>query len=177
MGGHAAMKVKYGFCVLSQDTTVYFPGVVLDPERLGYDDDYYDQLDYWDKIFESTTSQRGLQSIVTDVLEDAFRFTTCNAASYKVDEEYTLEELKATYQVDAKQVPQRAIHGAKSSSYDTYEFHVQYHIGNLLIIDNYANFEEGMGYGAYFDYENNSIDFEMEPEFDVSWVTGYFILN
>lgn len=176
MGAHAAIRVVFGFCVITQDTIISYPGVVLDPNDYDYDDEkFFNQLDFWDKIYTSATSERRLNSIVTDVLQGAYRFDQCNAEDYRKEKMYSLNKFKETYGIDLKQQRQTALRSASSREYQQGKVKLLYQLDDIYIFDNYHTYEEEEGYGAYFNYPNPFMDYDEDEEYDIYYVTGFVV--
>lgn len=174
MGAHAAIRVTFGFCIITEDTLISYPGVELDPDDYDYNDEkFFKQLDFWDNIFTSQTSERRLKSILTDVLKDEYRFEQCNAENYRKDKFYSLIQFKEAFGIDLNTQRQKALRGATSRSYQQDKVKLLYQLGNIFFFDNYHTYEEEEGYGAYFNYNNPFMDYDEDEEYDAYYVTGY----
>lgn len=176
MGAHAAIRVVFGFCVITKDTLISYPDVVLDPNDYDYDDEkFFNQLDFWDNIYTSATSERRLKSIVTDVLQGAYRFDQCNGEDYRKEKTYSLDQFKESYGIDLTKQRQTGLRGATSRSYQQGRVKLLYKLGNIFIFDNYHTYEEEEGYGAFFNYNNPFMDYDEEQEYDVYYVNGFVV--
>lgn len=176
MGAHAAIRVSFGFCIITKDTLISYPGKVMDPDDYDYDDEkFFHDLDYWDKIYTSETSERRLKAIVSTVLKDKYHFEESNADQYMIDKFYSLKLFKEAFGIDLDQQVQHGLRNAAGKTYQQDKVKLQYHLGDIFIFDNYYTYEEEEGYGTYFNYPNSFYDYGEDQEYDVYYVNGYIV--
>lgn len=183
MGGHGPQTLKYGFCVISNDSIIQFTGRVL---RHSYKTDsdgskYYEQREYWDEIFRANTSQEQLNDIVSTILENQYTFTICNADSFKVDKLMSMAKFESEKQVNLDKNLQKSLYGAVSTDYHKEKrVHLEYDFGKICFLENKMDYDGRPCIGADFDYYNGWVDgegIERNIGFDRATVTGVLFLD
>lgn len=146
-GGYAYDFVKYGFCVLSQDSIHYFKGVTLIDV-----DDYEDkQYPFWDAIYNKATSEDQLKSIVSEVLKNSFIFSELNAEKFKVDTIMDKDVFQKKNGIDVNKTRQKALFGGLANKYScSSKIHVTHDFGKIILLDNYSHWEDNIELGEIY---------------------------
>ncbi len=133
-GGYAYDFVRYGFCVLAEDSVHYFKGVTLG--RVDYHSD--ENNSFWDAIYYKPTSFDQLNTIVSNVLKNEFQFSELNADKFKVDSLMKKESFENEYGINANKTRQKGLFGALSKKNScAKKVHVDYDFGNIILLYNY----------------------------------------
>ena len=179
MGGYSFMKVTYGFCIVSEDTIVQFDAKVLE-DSMFTEDTIYKVREYWDAIFHAKVTANQLDEIRTEVLENAYNFSNCNADSFKIDKVYPFSVFEKNRNVKLLENEQMGLYGARSTDYyEESKIHLLYDFGKILFLKNENNYETP-NLGADFDYYNPWTDEdgkEVNIGYETSKVTGILILE
>jgi hypothetical protein len=140
-GGYAYDFVKYGFCVISQDSIHYFKGVTV-----GRVDDYSDEkYSFWDAIYNKATSEKQLKSIVSEVLKNSFEFSELNTEKFKVDTIIEKSAFHTQFGIDINETRQAALFGGLANKYSCRnKIHVAYDFGKVILLDNYSHWEDNI---------------------------------
>lgn len=182
MGAYRGMEVKYGFCVITKKSIIQYQGIVIDEDEIENDDSvekYWEERNFWDRMFKSKTSTQQLQTIVQKVLKNKFTFDSLNADDYKIEKEYSFAEIQQSKQIDLTTVKLHALYGAKSSShFQSNNIQVAYDFGHVLLTSNYEDPDSKGGFT--FDYFNPWINKQGKEEnigFEIFSVTGILFID
>jgi len=179
MGAHKAMKITYGYCIITSDSIIQKTTQEIEPDGFPDYDTYTEFVTYWDSIFNSEFDKENLSEIGY-LIKKQFRFDSYNVASYKIDKIQTISKFSENKRIDIIKTKQWALNGAKNTEYfDSKMIHVLYDFGNVLILENVNNEFEEIQIGADFDYYNPWINKAGETEnigFDLSEITGVLMI-
>jgi hypothetical protein len=172
-GGYLYDFLKFGFCVLTEDSIHYFKGkkLVNNFEQSDFEAD----VEFWDAIFDSKTSINQLETIVSDVLNDSFVFTEVNAEKYKVDSTMNHDVFQANYGFNLNETRQKSLfNGMSNKNTNNGKVHVLYNFGGAILLENNRGYEEPDYYdpnkiGCEFSYSYTSME---TYGFDIDAVTG-----
>ncbi len=170
-GGYAYDFVRYGFCVLAEDSVYYFKGVTL-----GMVDDHADQkYSFWDDIYSKPPSIDQLNTIVSEVLKNEFEFSELNAEIFKVDTLMKKDAFEKKHGVNLNEKRQKALFNALSKKNSCAEkIQVDYDFGNIILLYNYeflADDEEDKA-GCFVSYYFNDCESWGGWCFDLYGVSG-----
>lgn len=184
MGAYSAMKIEYGFCIISQGTIIEFKTKIIEPSP---DPSYYEQTKHWDSIFTSETTQKQLDEIKEVVLKNEYNFSSVNVASFRMDKTLSINEFEKTKKISLKNRKQKALHNAYNKAYyEDKKVHVLYDFENVLLLDNTNDIDTNeleLEIGADFDYHNslnvmiNDKGEKISLGFDISKVTGVIFVQ
>lgn len=152
-GAYRRMPIKYGYCVITKDSMIYYQT----QELVGDGFANYDTLNrfqaYWDSVFKRCYTPERMSEIGHRIT-DKFDFKTCNVEKYKVDEKMSVEAFEKSRKVDLSKVRQEGLFNGKSARYfEGDKVHVLYDFGEIVILSNESGeHENGNGVGAMFDY-------------------------
>lgn len=172
-GAQKAMKITYGYCIISTDTITQHITQVIDPDGFPDYDTFSKVVDYWNSIFNSCFNNNKLSEIGLKI-KNQYHFNLCNVSPYKIDKKNRIHEFEKTKKINLKNTLQLSLNGAKSTGYyDNNKIHVLFDFGNVVILENINN--ENTQIGADFDYfnpwKNNSGDTK-NIGFETSQITG-----
>lgn len=154
MGAHSAMKIVYGYCVITTDSIIQYKTQEIEPDGFPDYDTFLKFANYWDSIFNSCFNKDHL-SVIGYRFKSQYHFDSCNISSYKLDKIQSISEFESNKQIDLKINAQLALNGAKSTDYfDNTKIHIMYDFGKVVIIKNVNNEFEETQIGADFDYFN-----------------------
>ncbi len=190
MGAYSPMGVEYGFCVISNNKIIEFKTKVIEPFT-GYSDtgesNYWDEVKYWDEIFNSQTSQKQLEQIQKDILKEHYHFSSINADVFKIDSIMSINDFEKTKGVSLQNTTQKGLHNSQSEEYyQNKKIHLLYDFGNILLFNNdndIDNNELALEYGAHFNYPNtinthtNDKGEKISLGFEINKVTGVLIVE
>ena len=180
MGAHKAMRIIYGYCIITSDSVIQKTTQEIEPDGFPDYDTFTKFVTYWDSIFNSGFDTEKLSEIGY-LIKKQFRFDSYNVASYKIDKTQTISDFSENKQIDLNKTQQWALNGAKSTEYfDSKMIHVLYDFGKVMILQNVNNEFKETQIGADFDYYNPWINEVGETEnigFDMSEITGILMIK
>jgi len=181
MGAQKAMKVVYGYCVITADTIIQFKTQEIEPD--GYPvqnlNTFNQTIEFWDSIFYSPFNIDNLSEIEYRI-KNHYNFNSSNISSYKVDRISKIKEIEDDKNITLETNPQKALNGAISTDYYKGKtIHILYDFGNILILRNESTMEDAE-IGAAFNYYNPWIDEngnEQNIGYDISFINGVLTIN
>ncbi|MBW1294814.1 hypothetical protein [Aquimarina litoralis] len=178
MGAYSPMKIEYGFCVLTKDQIIEFKTKIVEPSP---EDSYYEQIKFWDEVFQSDTNEKQLDEIKNSVLKNEYDFYSINIDSFKINKIMSISDFEKSKKISLKKVKQKGLHNANSKEYySDKKIHLLYDFGDILILDNNNDIDDNgleLELGAEFDYYNpltisNEQGKDISLGFDINKVTG-----
>jgi len=177
MGANMPMIIEYGFCILSNNSIKEFKTKKINPFKLDFDE-YDEQVEFWDTIFRTKTTQNQLNTINKEILKNDYNFLINNVDSYKVDFKISISNFEKEKNISLKKIKQKGLHNTESTKYDsTKRLHILYDFGNILILNNIitVDYEDKKNVGASFNY---LIPFDGSYiQFDSYFVTGVLTIE
>ena len=183
MGAHSAMKIEYGFCVITNETIIEFLTKTIEPTP---EESYYTQKKYWDSIFKSETNQKEFDVINKRILKDKYNFYSINLNAFKRNQILSISDIEKTKNTPLENNKQKGLRGAYSEAYYNDKVYLLYDFGNILIFDNNNDIDNNgseLEFGATFNYYNAASVIEDDNGemvsfgFDISNVTGVLIIK
>ncbi len=181
MGAHRAMKVTYGYCVITADTIIQFKTQEVEPD--GYPtknlDVFNQTIEFWDSVFYSPFNIDNLSEIGYRI-KNHYNFNSSNISSYKVDRISKIKEFEDDKNINLEAYPQKALNGAINTDYHKGKtIHILYDFGNILILKNESTMEDAE-IDAAFNYCNPWIGENGNKQnigYDISFINGVLIIN
>jgi hypothetical protein len=154
MGAQRAMKITYGYLVITKDSIIQYITQEIEPDGFPDYETFSKFTDYWDSIFNSCYDKDHLSEIGHRI-KNQYHFDLCNISKYKIDKVQSMSDFESKKQIDLRYTNQLALNGAKSTNYfDNKDIHIMYDFGNIVIMNNIKNEYEETQIGADFDYFN-----------------------
>jgi len=180
IGAHKAMKITYGYLVITKDSIIQYVTQEIEPDGFADYETFLKITVYWDSIFNGCYDKDHLSEIGHRI-KNQYHFDLCNISKYKIDKVLLKAEFENNKQIDLSNTNQLAINGAKSTDYfNNKNIHIMYDFGNVLILKNMNNEYEKTQIGADFDYFNPWTDVNGDIEnvgFEISEISGILRTN
>jgi hypothetical protein len=181
MGAHRAMKIVYGYCIITTDSIIEYKTHVIEPDEFPAQDlKTLDKITaFRDSIFYSNFDINRLCE-TGHTIKKRYSFKHCNVSSYRVDKVLSINDFQKSRNINLETTHQKALNGAISTEYlEEKTIHVLYDFGNILIIKNEDQME-GPGTGARFNYpkfwtDKNGV--KRDIGFDISFIDGVLVIN
>ena len=175
LGTHGEVTVKYGFCLIENKSITEFKGITLKSPANESINEYYKNLEFWDAIFYGETTNTQLKEI-TSYLKLDNSFDSVNVKPYLKNKKLKKNKFEEEYDLNLADNPQLSLKNGQSEDHvQTKDILVQYDFGDVLILYNESDIDEGYTIGASFNYYNPWTDADgkgMDIGFGVFKITG-----
>ena len=180
MGAQRAMKITYGYLVITKDSIIQFSTQEIEPDGFPDYKTFSKLVRYWDSIFNSCYDNDKLSEIAHGI-KNQYQFDLCNVSKYKINKVQKIFDFESKKQIDLTYTNQLALNGAKSTDYfDNKNLHIMYDFGNVVIMNNINNEYEETQIGADFDYFNPWTNDNGDVEnigFEITRISGILRTN